>query len=59
MKISELTRKVKSSSAIKNSQDRKRMLREASILDDNGFFDSRFFSQEIINNDKNKISRSE
>lgn len=52
MYIKELTDKVRGVSTKRSHEKRVRMLRNAHILDKNGYFSEHYFSQETIKKDK-------
>lgn len=52
MSIKELTNKVRSASPKRNHAARVRMLVKAQIIDKNGYYSERYFSEETVEKDK-------
>lgn len=51
MSISELLEKAKASAKLRTHEQNITLLKEAHIIDDNGYYDSRYFSEETVKND--------
>ena len=54
MSIVELMEKAKLSANKRTKQDRKQLLVIANILDSNGIYDSRYFSEQTVNKSKKR-----
>ncbi|HAS6602689.1 hypothetical protein P3638_05085 [Vibrio parahaemolyticus] len=54
MSIKELTKKVSNASQKRSHTKRVKMLKEAQIIDNNGYYSERYFSEETVENDKEK-----
>ena len=52
MSIIELIEKAKISATKRTQQDRKKLLIKAHVLDSNGIYDSRYFSEQTVNKSK-------
>ena len=52
MSITELMEKAKISASKRTQQDRKKLLINARVLDSNGVYDSRYFSEQTVNKSK-------
>lgn len=50
--IADLIQNIKNN---KDKRDNKKMLKDAKIIDDDGFYLAGYFSEETINKDKNEI----
>jgi hypothetical protein len=51
MNIIELTKKVRESAATRTKEQQIELLRKANIIDENGYYSTRFFSEHTVAND--------
>ncbi len=51
MNIIELTKKVRESAATRTKEQQIELLRKANIIDENGYYSTRFFSEYTVAND--------
>jgi len=54
MSITELMEKAKISASKRTQQDRKELLIQACVLDSDGVYDSRYFSEQTVNKSKER-----
>jgi len=54
MSITELMEKAKISASKRTQQDRRKLLIQARILDSDGVYDSRYFSEQTVNKSKER-----
>ncbi len=58
MSISELLEKAKASAKLRTHEQNIALLKEAHILDENGIYDSKYFSQETVSKDIERSKKS-
>ena len=54
MSITELMKKAKISASKRTQEDRRKLLIQAHVLDSDGVYDSRYFSEQTVNKSKER-----